>query len=56
MPKSKAILKTQIIKKTNALRWILEPLESHPDLIQKKMFGCLAAYLNDRLILVLADS
>lgn len=36
------------------LDWLLEPLESHPGYFRRKMFGCEAAYLNGRLMLVLA--
>src|SRR6476660_9031274 len=56
MSKKEKIIKKPKIKKVNALEWILEPLESQHHFIQKKMFGCLAAYLDDRLVLVLADS
>lgn len=43
------------IKQVHSLLWLFEPLEARSDLIQKKMFGCQAAYLGDRLVLVLAD-
>lgn len=43
------------IKKANSLQWVFEHLESHPDFIQKKMFGCEAAYLGHQIVLVLAD-
>ena len=43
------------IKKPHSLQWILDLLENHPDLLQKRMFGCLAAYLRNRIVLVLAD-
>jgi hypothetical protein len=57
MPRKKQKARTQIkIKKTNSLQWIFEPIEQRIDFIQKKMFGCEAAYFNDRLVLVLADS
>jgi len=36
------------------LQWIFEPLESEPSFFQKHMFGCQAAYLFGRLVLVLA--
>lgn len=55
MAKKRVVPKVQI-KKVNALQWVFERLESHPDFIQKRMFGCSAAYLNSRLVLVLADS
>lgn len=42
-------------KKINALQWVFEPLEERTDYNQKKMFGCEAAYLGDRLVLVVAD-
>ncbi len=35
--------------------WIAEQLAHRPDLITKKMFGCLACYLDGKLVLVLAD-
>lgn len=44
------------IKKVNALQWLLEPLEEEPGFFQRRMFGCEAAYLEGRMILVLADS
>jgi hypothetical protein len=37
------------------LQWILEPMEAEPSFFQKHMFGCQAAYLYGRLVLVLAD-
>lgn len=42
------------IKKIHPLQWIAEPLERHPTFFQKKMFGCEALRLHDRLVLVLA--
>ena len=36
------------------LDWLFEPLENHPGYMSRKMFGCEAAYLNGRLMLVLA--
>ena len=39
---------------THPLDWLLEPLENHPTYMRRKMFGCEAAYLNGRLMLVLA--
>ncbi len=44
------------IKKVNSLQWIFEPLEKKSNFIQKRMFGCRAGYLDDRLVLVLADT
>jgi hypothetical protein len=41
-------------KNTHPLEWLLEPLEDHPAYLRKKMFGCESAYLNGRLMLVLA--
>ena len=38
-----------------SLAWILEPLESDPGCHRRRMFGCDAAYLNDKLYLVVAD-
>jgi hypothetical protein len=51
--KSSPVIK---IKNVNSLQWIFEPLEQRSDFIQKKMFGCQAGYLNDKLVLVLADN
>ena len=42
------------IKRPHRLQWILEPLESEPSFLQKHMFGCQAAYLFGKLVLVLA--
>jgi hypothetical protein len=42
------------IKRPHPLQWILEPLEAEPSFFQKHMFGCQAAYLFGRLVLVLA--
>ena len=42
-------------KKTHPLEWLLEPLENQPTYLRRKMFGCESAYLNGRLMLVLAD-
>ena len=36
------------------LRWIFEPIETDPSFFQKPKFGCQAAYLFGRLVLVLA--
>jgi hypothetical protein len=36
------------------LQWIFEPLETEPSFFQKPMFGCQAAYLFGKLVLVLA--
>lgn len=41
-------------KMKHPLGWLLEPLEDHPTYLRRKMFGCEAAYLNGRLMLVLA--
>lgn len=41
-------------KKTHPLEWLLEPLEAYPAYLRRKMFGCEAAYLNGRLMIVLA--
>lgn len=38
----------------NPLEWLFEPLEDHPSYLRRKMFGCEAAYLNGRLMLILA--
>lgn len=42
-------------RKTNSLKWLLEPLEEGPGYIERPMFGCLAAYLHGRLMAVVAD-
>jgi hypothetical protein len=42
------------IKRQHPLQWILEPLETEPSFFQKQMFGCQAAYLFGKLVLVLA--
>jgi len=42
------------IKHPHPLQWVLEPLEGEPSFFQKHMFGCQAAYLFGRLVLVLA--
>jgi hypothetical protein len=42
------------IKRRHALQWIFEPLETEPSFFQKHMFGCQAAYLFGRLMLLLA--
>ena len=42
-------------KKEHALQWVFETLVDRTDFIQKRMFGCLAGYLGDRIVLVLAD-
>lgn len=39
----------------NSLLWIFEPLERDAGYSSKRMFGCLAAYLDDLLCLVAAD-
>ena len=48
-----AMLKARAIP-AHPLGWLLEPLEDHPGYMRRKMFGCEAAYLNGRLMLVLA--
>jgi len=42
------------VKRQHPLQWIYEPLEAEPSFFQKAMFGCQAAYLFGRLVLVLA--
>ena len=44
------------IKKIHSLHWVFDPFENRPDFLQKRMFGCLAAYLGHKMVLVLADS
>jgi hypothetical protein len=41
-------------KLPHPLQWIFEPLEAEPSFFQKAMFGCQAAYLFGKLVLVLA--
>ena len=41
-------------KAQHALQWVFDPLEARDDFLQKRMFGCLAAYLGDRIVLVVA--
>lgn len=41
-------------KKTHPLDWLFEPFEGQSTYLRRKMFGCEAAYLNGRLMLVLA--
>jgi hypothetical protein len=43
------------VKQVHSLQWIFDSFERRPDFIQKKMFGCQAAYLEDRLVLVIAE-
>jgi hypothetical protein len=42
-------------KRPNAYRWLLEPLMDEASYHERHMFGCLACYLNGRLVAVLAD-
>jgi hypothetical protein len=48
-------MKSKIVRQ-HPLQWILEPAETEPSFLQKPMFGCQAAYLFGRLVLVLAAS
>lgn len=41
-------------KKAHPLDWLFEPFEGQITYLRRKMFGCEAAYLNGRLMLVLA--
>jgi hypothetical protein len=41
--------------KTFDCEWALEPFEAHPTYFTKRMFGGLAAYLYERLMLVLVE-
>ena len=52
MPRSDAIKSK--IKRRHPLQWIFEPLETEPSFFQKHMFGCQAAYLFGKLMLLLA--
>ncbi|OVZ55555.1 hypothetical protein CDO44_25535 [Pigmentiphaga sp. NML080357] len=45
----------QIAAASNSLLWIFEPLERDAGYSSKRMFGCIAAYLDDLLCLVVAD-
>ncbi len=56
MAKNRKSLFGAQVKKIHALQWVFEPLEANAQFVQKKMFGCQSGYLNDRLVLVLADS
>lgn len=42
------------IKRTHPLEWLLEEFESDPGFVRRKMFGCEAAYLDTKMVLVLA--
>ena len=42
------------VKHEHPLQWLLEPAQAEPSFFQKHMFGCQAAYLYGRLVLVLA--
>ena len=35
-------------KKAHPLEWVLEPLESHPQYLRKRFFGCEAVYINGK--------
>ena len=41
-------------KTEHPLEWLFEPFEAQSSYSRRKMFGCEAAYLNGRLMLVLA--
>jgi hypothetical protein len=41
-------------KKLHPLEWLFEPLEGELTFVRRKMFGCEAAYLDGKLVLVLA--
>lgn len=43
------------VRRPNRHAWLLEPLEEQPSFLARPMFGCLAAYFNGLLVLVLAD-
>lgn len=43
------------LRKTHPLEWLLEGFEEKSDFRRRKMFGCEAAYLGEKLVLVLAD-
>lgn len=47
--------KRLVLKKVHALQWVFEAFEGRSDFIQKTMFGCQAAYLGHRIVLVVAD-
>ena len=44
------------MRRVNRHRWLFESLEDLPGFVEKRMFGALAGYLNDLLVLVLCDS
>jgi hypothetical protein len=43
------------VKKTFALQYFTEPLLRFPDYAERKMFGCLAIYLGQKNIMMLAE-
>ncbi len=43
------------MKISHSLLWIFEPLEVQSEFFYQRMFGCLAGYLENRLVLVVAD-
>ncbi|MDD5349515.1 MAG: hypothetical protein PHQ12_04820 [Chthoniobacteraceae bacterium] len=53
IPAAEAVTKGRAAP-AHPLDWLFEPLEDHPGYLRRKMFGCEAAYLNGRLMLVLA--
>jgi hypothetical protein len=42
--------------KTFELEWAFEPFSSHPTFNSRRMFGGLAAYFMDRMVLILTES
>jgi len=53
--KAMPVRRTTRLRRPNRHSWILEPLEEDPVFMTRAMFGCLAAYFDGRLVLVLAD-
>lgn len=44
------------MKMLHTLTWLFEPMEGQPTYLRRKMFGCEAAYLKGRLMLILANT
>ncbi len=46
----------EVMAKTFALRYILEPFEKNPTFLTKPMFGGLSVYLNGRMVMVIMET
>ncbi len=53
--KAKKTVKAKKPKKTFGLEWLFENIEEHETFAKKRMFGGLAAYLHDRMVMLLAE-